>query len=359
MARATGITRKTIRTGLKELKTKMMSVENARIRKKGAGRKKSREKDKTLETDLKELVDSTTRGDPESPLRYTIKSTRKLMNELKSRGHTVSYPTIATLLHENEYSLQANRKTREGTSHPDRNSQFEFINHDVKTRLRRNEPVISVDTKKKELVGDFKNNGREWRPKRRPTKVRVHDFEIEELGKVVPYGVYDLGRNHGWVNVGIDGDTAEFAVESIRKWWKTVGRRRYPKATAITITADSGGSNSPRTRLWKYGLQRLADETGLALRVRHFPPGTSKWNKIEHRLFSFISQNWRGKPLYTRATVISLIAATTTATGLKVKCVLDSNKYPTGKEVSDDDYSKVRLEPEKFHGEWNYTISPN
>lgn len=357
VARATGLARKTIRTGLAELKTR--PIETTRIRKKGGGRKHVQEKDKTLETHLKELVDSTTRGDPESPLCYTTKSTRKLMEELAHLGHKVSYPTIATLLRKNNYSLQANKKTREGTIHPDRNAQFEFINQDVKTQLQRHEPVISVDTKKKELIGDFKNNGREWRPKGHPVKVRVHDFENPALGKAVPYGVYDLGSNHGWVNVGVDNDTAEFAVESIRRWWKIVGRQAYPNATAITITADCGGSNSPRARLWKCELQRFANETGLVMRVRHFPPGTSKWNKIEHRLFSFISQNWRGKPLYTLATVVSLIAATATKTGLKVRCVVDRNKYPTGKKISDEAYARVSLEPADFHGEWNYSIKPN
>ncbi len=357
VSRATGVTRKTIWAGLNELNAPI--VDDARIRRKGGGRKSCREKDPSLERHLNELVDSTTRGDPESPLRYTLKSTRRLMMELTRLGHKVSYPTIASLLHEGSYSLQANSKTREGTNHPDRNAQFEFINRDVKTQLRHHEPVISVDTKKKELVGNFKNNGREWRPKGRPVKVRVHDFENPALGKVVPYGVYDLGRNHGWVNVGIDGDTAEFAVESIRRWWKTIGRRAYPNARTITITADSGGSNSPRARLWKYELQRFANKTKLALRVRHFPPGTSKWNKVEHRLFSFISQNWRGKPLRTRATVISLIAATKTTTGLKVKCVLDKNKYPTGKKISNEDYARINLEPDDFHGEWNYAIKPS
>ena len=329
------------------------------MRKVGGGRKKSVEKDKTLEKDLEELVEPTTRGNPESLLRYTIQSIRILTKELKQSGHNISYPTVATLLHKNGYSLQANKKTREGTSHPDRNAQFEFINTDTKKQLAVHEPVISVDTKKKELVGDFKNNGREWRPKGKPTEVRMHDFEIPELGKVAPYGVYDLQRNHGWINVGIDNDTAEFAVESIRRWWKKIGKTVYPNATTITITADSGGSNSYRARLWKYELQKLSNETGFIMRVRHFPPGTSKWNKIEHRLFSFISQNWRGKPLLTHAVIINLIAATTTTTGLKVDCILDTNKYPTGKKISNKDYATINLQPENFHGEWNYLIKPN
>lgn len=356
VARATGVTRKTIQKGLSELKKNMLG---ARLRKEGGGRKKSIEKDKTLEKDLEELVEPTTRGNPESLLRYTIQSTRILTKELKLKGHNISYPTVATLLHEKGYSLQSNNKTREGTSHPDRNAQFEFINKDVKEQQAYGEPVISVDTKKKELVGDFKNSGREWRPKGKPTKVRVHDFEIPELGKVAPYGVYDLQRNHGWINIGIDNDTAEFAVESIRRWWKKIGKPAYPTATTLTITADSGGSNSYRARLWKYELQKLSNETSLTMRVRHFPPGTSKWNKIEHRLFSFISQNWRGKPLLTHAVIISLIAATTTTTGLKVDCILDTNKYPTGKKVSDEEYTIINLQPENFHGEWNYLIKPN
>ena len=357
VARATGVTRNTITKGLQELK-KAKAVEGNRLRKEGGGRKRCIIKDATLERDLERLVESTSRGDPESPLRYTLKSTRVLERELKQEGHSVTYPTIAALLRQKGYSLQANRKNREGTNHPDRNAQFEFINTDVKTQQRLKEPVISVDTKKKELVGDFKNNGREWHPKGTPEEVRVHDFEIPELGKVVPYGIYDLDRNHGWINLGIDNDTAEFAVESIRRWWNAIGRRAYPHAKSLTITADSGGSNSPRARLWKIELQRLSNETGLALRVRHFPPGTSKWNKIEHRLFSFITQNWRGKPLISHVVIINLIAATTTTKGLKVDCVLDTNKYQTGKKISDEEYGRINLIPEQFHGEWNYAIKP-
>lgn len=357
VARATGMSRNTIAKGLQELKNKQ-SVNKKRLRKEGGGRKQATIKDKTLARDLERLVEPTSRGDPESPLRYTIKSTRVIEQELKKQGHQVSYPTIAALLHKNGYSLQANKKTLEGSSHPDRNAQFEFINQDVKKQQRCKEPVISVDTKKKELVGDFKNNGREWRPKGTPEEVRVHDFEIQELGKVVPYGIYDIDRNHGWVNLGIDSDTAEFAVESIRGWWKAMGKKVYPDAKNLTITADGGGSNSSRARLWKTELQRLSNETKLNIKVRHFPPGTSKWNKIEHRLFSFITQNWRGKPLISHAVIINLIASTTTKTGLKIECRLDKNKYPTGKKISDEEYSRINLTPEEFHGEWNYTIKP-
>lgn len=334
-------------------------VTSKRLRKEGGGRKSCVEKDKTLEADLDRLIEPTVRGDPESPLRYTIKSTRVLAKELNAQGHQIGYSTVALLLNQKGYSLQANNKTREGTTHPDRNAQFEFINQSVKTQIEKREPVISVDTKKKELVGDFKNNGKEWCLKGKPTKVRMHDFEIPELGKVAPYGVYDLQLNQGWINLGIDNDTAEFSVESIRRWWKKIGKPKYSNATALTITADCGGSNSYRARLWKTELQKLANQTGLSIRVHHFPPGTSKWNKIEHRLFSFISQNWRGKPLLTHAVIINLIAATTTTTGLKVECILDKNKYPTGKKISNEEYASINLQPENFHGEWNYTIKPN
>lgn len=358
VARATGVSRNTIAKGLSELKIKP-AIDGKRLRKEGGGRKRCTVNDKTLEQDLERLVEPTSRGDPESPLRYTIKSTRVLEQELKQQGHQATYPTIAAILHQKGYSLQANNKTREGANHPDRNAQFEFINNDVKNQQQSKEPVISVDAKKKELVGDFKNNGREWHPKGMPEEVRVHDFEIPDLGKVVPYGIYDIDRNHGWINLGIDNNTAEFAVESIRQWWNTIGKKFYPNAKTLTITADSGGSNSPRARLWKTELQQLSNKSGLFLRVRHFPPGTSKWNKVEHRLFSFISQNWRGKPLISHAVIINLIASTTTKTGLKVECRLDTKKYPTGRKISDEAYNRINLTPEKFHGEWNYTITPN
>jgi len=357
VAHATGMSRNTIAKGIKELNIPQSRV-GVRIRKEGGGRKKNVEKDSTLLSDIENLIEPATRGDPESPLKYTSKSLRILAQELRAQGHTASHELVAQLLRQNGYSLQANSKTREGTSHPDRNAQFEFINNDVKMQQKHHQPVISVDTKKKEIIGNFKNNGREWHPKGSPEEVRVHDFEIPELGKAVPYGIFDIDKNRGWVNVGIDGDTAEFAVESIRRWWNAVGEKAYPHATSLTINADAGGSNSPRARLWKYELQQFSNETGIAIRVRHFPPGTSKWNKIEHRLFSFISQNWRGKPLISCAVIVNLIAATTTSKGLTVECVLDTNKYPTGKKVTDDEYANINIMPEKFHGEWNYTIKP-
>ncbi|MEK7250769.1 MAG: ISAzo13 family transposase [Bacteroidota bacterium] len=357
VAKATKMHRDTIAKGMKELESPTKTA-NTRLRRAGAGRKSNAEKNPDLKIDLERLVEPATRGDPESALKYTSKSLRVLAKELQSAGHQASHELVAKLLRDEGFSLQANKKTVEGASHPDRNAQFEFINKDIKAQQCRNEPIISVDTKKKELVGDFKNNGRTWRPKGRPEEVRVHDFKIPELGKVIPYGIYDIDHNRGWINLGINSDTAEFAVESIRRWWSTIGKATYPNAKSLTITADSGGSNSARSRLWKYELQRFANETGLALRVRHFPPGTSKWNKIEHRLFSFISQNWRGKPLINHVTIINLITATTTNKGLKVDCVLDTNKYETGKKISNSDYQKINLTPETFHGDWNYSINP-
>ncbi len=358
VSKATGISRNTIAKGIKELDEPTKNT-GSRLRKEGGGRKKNTEKDPTLKTALDQLVEPTTSGDPETPLKYTSKSLRNLAQELITQGHQTSHQLVANLLREQDYSLQVNKKTREGASHPDRNAQFEFINQDVKKQLHEREPVISVDTKKKELVGNFKNPGSEWRPKGRPREVQMHDFADAELGKVIPHGVYDIDRNHGWINLGIDSDTAEFAVESIRRWWKKIGRRRYPNAKALTITADSGGSNSYRARLWKFELQHFSNETGLVIRVRHFPPGTSKWNKIEHRLFSFISQNWKGKPLVSRAVIINLIASTKTSTGLKVDCMLDEHKYPTGVKVSDEAFSKINLVRDSFHGDWNYEIRPN
>lgn len=358
VSRATGVNRNTIMKGIKELENKK-AIEPNRLRKKGGGRKNITEKNPKLEKILLELVESTSSGDPENPLRYTTKSVRKLQKEIEKTGCKISYPSVAEILHKNRFSLQANRKSIEGKPHPDRNAQFEFINQDAKTQIAKKEPVISVDAKKKELVGKFKNNGKEWRSKGNPTQVKVHDFENKKLGKVAPYGIYDIDKNKGWVNLGIDHDTAEFAVESIRKWWAKVGKSRYPKAKALTITADSGGSNSYRARLWKFELQKLSNRTGLIIRVRHFPPGTSKWNKIEHRLFSFISKNWRGKPLLTHAVIINLISATKTEKGLEVDCMLDKNKYPKGIKISDEEFSKINIFPEKFHGDWNYTIKPN
>jgi hypothetical protein len=364
VARATGVSRRAITEGMKELSQQKVSggplPSQSRIRRKGAGRKRTVEKDPGLRGDLDRLVDPATRGDPESPLRWTCKSVRMLAGELRREGHAVSHQTVAELLHEMDYSLQANQKKLEGSRHADRNQQFEYINRKAQRYLKQGEPVISVDTKKKELVGDFKNPGREWQPQGQPEPVRVHDFEIRqpENGKVAPYGVYDLGRNAGWVSVGVDHDTAEFAVESIRRWWRWMGRRSYQKAKRLLITADSGGSNGARVRLWKWELQQLADEIGLEISVCHFPPGTSKWNKIEHRLFSFISQNWRGKPLISHQVIIDLIAATTTRTGLTVKSKIDTNFYEKGLKVSDQQMAELQLQREKFHGDWNYRLLP-
>lgn len=364
VARATGVSRRAITEGMKELSRPKVSREAGapqfRVRRKGAGRKRAVDKDPGLRADLDRLVDPATRGDPESPLRWTCKSVRVLAEELQREGHAVSYQTVAELLHEMDYSLQANQKKLEGSQHADRNQQFEYINRKAQRYLKQGEPVISVDTKKKELVGDFKNPGREWHPQGKPAPVRVHDFEIRqpENGKVAPYGVYDLGRNAGWVSVGVDHDTAEFAVESIRRWWRWMGRRTYSQARRLLITADSGGSNGARVRLWKWELQQLADETGLEISVCHFPPGTSKWNKIEHRLFSFISQNWRGKPLISHQVIIDLIAATTTKTGLTVKSKIDTNIYEPGLKVSDQQMAELQLRRENFHGDWNYKLLP-
>jgi hypothetical protein len=364
VARATGVSRRAITEGMKELRQRQASPKSLpaqpRIRRKGAGRKRSVDKDPALREDLDRLLEPATRGDPESPLRWTCKSVRRLADELRRKGHTVSYQTVAELLHEMDYSLQANQKTLEGSQHGDRNQQFEYINRKARRYLKQGDPVISVDTKKKELVGDFKNPGREWQPQGQPERVRVHDFEIRQpdKGKVAPYGVYDLGRNTGWVSVGVDHDTAEFAVESIRRWWRWMGRRSYPQAKRLLITADSGGSNGARVRLWKWELQQLADEIGLEISVCHFPPGTSKWNKIEHRLFSFISQNWRGKPLISQQVIIDLIASTRTTTGLTVKSKIDTNTYERGLKISDRQMAELHLQREKFHGEWNYKLSP-
>jgi hypothetical protein len=357
VSRATGVSRRAIASGLAQLKAPD-DWDEGRIRRPGGGRKRTVEADATLRADLERLIDPVTRGDPESPLRWTCKSIRKLAEELKRMGHATSHRMVAELLHESGYSLQANRKTIEGKGHPDRNAQFEHINRKVRAALKAGEPVISVDAKKKELVGDFKHAGREWRPEGDPEVVRVYDFVIPGLGRVTPYGVYDMARNAGWVNVGTDHDTSAFAVASIRRWWDSMGRAHYPMARKLLITADGGGSNGSRVRLWKLELQRLASETGLRISVCHFPPGTSKWNKIEHRLFSFISQNWRGRPLVSHEVVVNLIAATTTETGLKVACELDRNSYPPGIKVSKEDMAGISLRKDKFHGEWNYTILP-
>ncbi len=356
VSRQTGVSRRAIIRGIKEL-DEAPSVQGGRVRRPGGGRKRTVDKDASLKTDLERLVDPVTRGDPESPLRWTCKSVRKLAEELNRLGHQTSHRMVAELLHELGYSLQANRKTLEGSSHADRDQQFQHINQHV-TEFLQQQPVISVDTKKKELVGNFKNHGAELRPKGDPEPVRVHDFVIPELGRAAPYGVYDLANNSGWVSVGVDHDTSAFAVETIRRWWYRMGQQSYPQATELLITADSGGSNGSRVRLWKVELQRLADETGLELRVCHLPPGTSKWNKIEHRLFSFISQNWRGKPLVSHQVIVDLIAATSTKTGLKVRAQIDSNLYPSGLKVSDKQVAALHIERDAFHGEWNYKILP-
>jgi len=356
--RATGIARSTIGRGRREL-ARGETLEGGRVRRPGGGRKRLAEKDPTLLSDLERLVDGDSRGDPGLPLRWTAKSLRALAGELRAQGHQISANSVAPLLRQLGFSLQANRKTREGASHPDRDAQFQHINAVANAALAAGQPVISVDTKKKELVGDFKNAGREWQPKGKPVPVRMHDFKDKELGKAIPYGIYDLGSDEGWVQVGSDHDTAQFAVASIRSWWKHLGCERYPNATSLTITADCGGSNGNRTRLWKVELQRLADETGLEIQVLHFPPGTSKWNKIEHRLFSFITINWRGKPLTSLETIVNLIAATTTRTGLKVYAQLDDATYPAKLKVSDAELKAVNLDGQSFQPAWNYTINPN
>ena len=359
VARATGVSRRAIRAGVKELKARgAAALAPGRIRRPGGGRKRTVDQDPTLMADLEKLIEPTTRGDPQSPLRWTCKSVRRLAAELTRQGHRTSHRMVAALLRQLGYSLQGNRKTIEGTRHPDRNAQFEHINARVRAYLRQGEPAISVDTKKKELVGNFKNAGREWRARGHPQPVQVHDFVQPELGRAIPYGVYDLSANTGWVSVGIDHDTAAFAVASIRHWWQAMGRRAYPRARRLLITADAGGSNGARLRLWKVELQKLADRLRLPISVCHFPPGTSKWNKIEHRLFSFISQNWRGQPLVSHAVIVNLIAATTTTTGLRVRARLDTHRYPSGLTISRDALDAVRLRPGSFHGDWNYTILP-
>ncbi len=358
VARATGISRSTIARGLKEAQGGGR-VEAGRIRRPGGGRKHATTVDPSLSVALEQLVDPTSRGDPESPLRWTCKSTRALAQELVAQGHPASDWLVRQLLYGLDYSLQANRKTKEGARHPDRDAQFRYIQTQVVRQLRRRQPAISVDTKKKELVGNFKNGGREWRPRGNPQRVRVHDFLDPKKGKAIPYGVYDLGLNQGWVTVGIDHDTAAFAVNTIHRWWKAMGIQAYPQASSLLIVADSGGSNGSRVRLWKWELQRVADATQLILHICHFPPGTSKWNKIEHRLFSFISQNWRGRPLLTHATIVQLIASTRTSTGLKVRCILDTRRYPKKVKITDEQMATIRLTPDAFHGDWNYSIQPH
>jgi hypothetical protein len=358
VAMATGLSRTTIAAGLADLNEANSEPVSPRIRRPGAGRPHLVDADPSLWSALDALVDPVTRGDPMSPLRWTCKSTARLAEELNRQGYRVSARTVASILREAGYRLQANRKTREGKSHPDRNAQFEYINDQVRRMQKRGQPVVSVDTKKKELIGDFKNSGQEWHPKGKPEEVRVHDFEDPALRKVIPYGVYDLTNNQAWVSVGIDHDTARFAARTIRRWWDDMGMMRFPRAKELLITADSGGSNSSRSWLWKVALQELADQTGLKLRVCHFPPGTSKWNKIEHRLFSYITKNWRGRPLVSRQAVVNLIANTTTTTGLLVRAALDTNPYPTRQKVSAEETASLNLTPAAFHGEWNYLIAP-
>ena len=360
VARATGLARSTIHAGLRDVRASRRQRVRAaeRIRRAGAGRRPLTTSDPALLTALWALIEPTTRGDPESPLRWTCKSTAQLADQLTQQHHPVSPRTVATLLKGAGYSLQANQKTREGAAHPDRDAQFRYLAGLITKCHQHGQPAISVDTKTKELVGDFKNGGREWRPNGQPLPVRVHDFLDRELGKAIPYGVYDLANNEGWVSVGIDHDTAAFAVNAIRLWWTRMGHHRFPRARTLLITADGGGSNGPRSRLWKWALQRVADDFDLTLSVCHFPPGTSKWNKIEHRLFSFISQNWRGKPLVSHQAIVNLIAATTTRTGLRVKAALDTRRYETALQVPAEVFARLRITPHTFHGEWNYTIAP-
>mgnify|MGYP003734319759 CR=1 FL=1 len=361
VSEATGLAHTTIRRGVRDLESAaaMSSdqiVEGSRIRRSGAGRKNIVENNPRICELLESLIESDTRGDPESALRWTCKSTRRLSHELTQQGHPIGPTSVRALLHHLDYSLQANRKTREGIDHPDRDEQFSYINENVKKFLRSRQPAISVDTKKKEIVGDFSNGGREYRKKGTPVETRMHDFPDKELGKAIPYGIYDIESNEGWVTIGINHDTARFAVNSIRRWWTEMGHIRFPRATRLLITADAGGSNGWRTRLWKVALQELANDLEMNVTVCHFPPGTSKWNKIEHRLFSFITQNWRGKPLYDLKTIVNLISHTTTEAGLIVMSAIDNTLYEKGIKVSNDELAALAIKPHDFHGEWNYTI---
>jgi hypothetical protein len=354
---ATGLSKPVLTAGMRELQGEVQLAEG-RVRKEGGGRKRIEHADQTLLSDLEKLLEPTTMGDPESPLRWTIKSLRTLAEELGRMGHRVSHDTVKDLLAKLKYGLQGNRKTLEGGKHPDRNEQFLFINQRAQAALGQGQPVISVDTKKKELVGNYKNGGKDYRPEGDPVEVKVYDFIDEELGKVSPYGVYDIGRNEAWVNVGVDHDTSAFAVECIRRWWKVMGKPAYPEATRLLITADSGGSNGSSVKLWKVELQAFANETGLEIQVSHFPPGTSKWNKIEHRLFNAVTLNWRGKPLVSHQVIVSLIQATKTRKGLKVRAASDQRHYPKGIKISKAEMAALELHPEGFHGEWNYTLKP-
>jgi len=355
--RACGLSRKAIAKGMREIADG--STLPGRIRRSGAGRKNIVVRDPKLLASLERLIEPETRGDPESPLRWICKSTRTLAAQLTGQKHPISHEKVAQLLRDQNYSLQSNRKTEEGADHPDRDAQFRHINAQVKRALGRGMPVISVDTKKKELLGNYDNGGKQWLPAKKPVKVNGHDFPSPDVPRAYPYGIYDLARNTGFVNVGMDHDTGAFAVASIRGWWRSEGRSLYSQARVLLITADGGGSNGPRLRLWKLELQKFADETGLAISVCHFPPGTSKWNKVEHRLFSFISSNWRGEPLRDYETIVNLISRTTTAKGLQVTCRLDRRKYPTGRKVTDDEIKRVNLKRNTFHGDWNYTIHPS
>lgn len=357
VSKATNISRTTIYQGIKEIQHESLPGKQG-VRTRGGGRKNLKLTQPDLVENLNALVEPTSRGDPESPLRWTCKSTRKLANELNAKGNHVSHMTVATLLQELDYSLQANKKTLEGSQHEDRDAQFNYINTSVLKFQKEGQPTISVDTKKKELIGEYKNFGKEFQKKGQPVKVNTHDFPDKRLGKVAPYGIYDIGKNKGWVSVGVSADTAEFAVNSIRTWWYKMGISVYPSATELLITADCGGSNGNRVRLWKYELQKLADETNLKIHVRHFPPGTSKWNKIEHRLFSYITKNWRGRPLISRETVVNLIANTKTAAGLEVRATLDENEYKKGRKISDDELASLSIKGDIFHPEWNYTLLP-
>lgn len=361
VSRATGLALNTIRAGRAELprgRGCAGKTAEARIRRPGGGRKPITRIDPELRVLLLKLVDPATRGHPQSPLLWSSKSTRKLAAELTRQGHRVSDRTVAALLKAEHYSLQANRKTKEGSAHPDRDAQFGYINQQAILALKEGRPVVSVDTKKKELVGEFKNSGQEWQPRGQPRTVKVHDFPDKKLGKAIPYGIYDLANNEGWVSVGTNHDTAEFAAASIGRWWREMGRRRFPHATRLMITADGGGSNSSRSRLWKLALQDLADELALELQVCHFPPGTSKWNKIEHRLFCFITRNWRGRPLTSYQAIVNLIASTTSTKGLTVRAALDEQEYPTGRKVTNQELAAIHCTPAEFHGDWNYTIHP-
>lgn len=356
--RATRISRRAIHAGLNELEAKGDTLPLERVRRPGAGRLSLTQAQAGLAEALDALVEPTARGDPQSPLRWTCKSLRHLAQELSKQSFRISHQTVADLLHAADYSLQANRKTLEGCDQPDRDAQFHFINQQVKAFQRRGQPVISIDTKKKELIGNYRNGGREWRPQGKPLPVKAHDFKDKKLGKGIPYGVFDMTHNEAWVSVGIDHDTAEFAAATILQWWRKMGAKRFPHAAEILITADSGGSNGSRSRLWKVALQSFADRTGLKVTVAHFPPGTSKWNKIEHRLFCHISQNWQGQPLVSHNIMVKLIGRTSTRHGLKVKSALDRHSYPAGQKVSDEELAQVNLRRAKFHGDWNYSVKP-